>query len=648
MPRQELKVTVSSTDYNFNILPKETGGKVYQLQSREWQPGDSQQTWRVPLHDWTEGLGPDRFQGRRTYAKANADASNPGILVPPPAQTAETVGIGRSYEFSDETVFEYGRSAYGVIPYLGPVTFTPFDHVASLNERTYFGGNNKLYEMNALKVVSLLKTFGVTDQISALEAFQGKIYIGLGPSIKMQEFNPLDNSFTEATDNTFAIALGTVDNKMWRAEDPNLLSNCITAPLTLSSWVPAASNQYEVGDTNYPVINILDYGGVPWVEKRDGIYAPDSKAEFHNQTPQLKQAPRIDTQLTMFTAWGFLWSSSSSGMLRISPGESLPIGPELTERPDYVFHGHGGVQYGKDVYLLVHDHSEVEETAIIKMTRTDEENFYVFHEIARSGAVENAGFITVVTHPVNPQVVYSVDSGLKLFALGRSGARHINDPNYAFDTTMVLETGRVQPTRDMSVVNMLVGTEIVLDADSSESFTLDYKIEDGSYTNLLNTQEGGGSAAITNTSGYASIVRYAAPDTNGQFFQFRLTGTQDAGTGSDRPEIREWWAFGYSHPKTTDMISLAIYGSGNARVQGIPQGMNTAEVLRLFREWKDLGTILTVELDDYEESRTVRFRLVDVSEQDIVVDELGSGTQRETAVNITLMRIDYANAYADA
>jgi len=198
---------------------------------------------------------------------------------------------------------------------------------------------------------------------------------------------------------------------------------------------------------------------------------------------------------------------------------------------------------------------------------------------------------------------------------------------------------------------MLVGIDAVLDVDASETVTLSYEVNDGgSFTNLLDTQEGGGTAGITNTGGYAKARRYAAPNTEGQFFQIKVAVTLNASKGSDRPEIRELWAFGYSHPDHTDVIELDIHASEDAETfDGLGQGRSAGEIERLWRLWQNDGTVITAEIVDYEESRTTRFKVVGVNSTTTELEEgPGANTRRNAVCKVQLMRLDYANAYAAA
>ena len=98
-----------------------------------------------------------------------------------------------------------------------------------------------------------------------------------------------------------------------------------------------------------------------------------------------------------------------------------------------------------------------------------------------------------------------------------------------------------------------------------------------------------------------------------------------------------------------DVITVAIHaGPGTAGVNGIPNGQSAEETVRLFRNWLESSTVLTVELPEYEQGRTTRFLVtgVEVAEQTATI-----GQQHETTtsrVMVALTRMDFGGVYADA
>lgn len=823
--QEELELSDGSTTYNFTLAPNNSGGKLIDITSRQWEPGDIQQRWRVPLHHVDAGLAPDKITNKRGYAKAQADCSNLGTIVPPPYQylvpatslsvthraaTSATAASGAnlvinapagladgdfmiltiycptptaiinpptgwtflarymdtdgtnggivevyykiaSAEGANYTVLDNSATRNAVIAafisvdHFFPVTevrgtgssgaavISPTIHsrnantqviaiqaardgtwatpagytervdanglaiaeatqptIANVNYtptwtagtagtvkwsiilclrpiqptrrvlfkgREYFGIGRYLYyitgNFTGAKTVSVtgsptalvqLKDFGAGTYVYDLEVFNGELIIAMGETVKIWKMADT-HVFTQATDNTYAIALGVVDNKLWRAETTNKLSNCITTPLTLTNWVPASANQYTVGESNFRVIDILDYGGIPYVIKNDGVYAPDAKAEFHNQAPQMTEWPDRENGFGSFVANGYLWCPTASGLLRISTGESIPVGPELSERPNFVFRVRAGTEYNGNIYLLCSDLSAVSSSIVCKA----QPDKGTYHEYIR---LTNSDYFTIGVNSLSdtPQLSYSLDSAVYQVKLGRPG-KYIDDPLYLFDVINQVEFGNMAPIDDLSVVSQLIGVKIVYKhVSASDTLVIAHDVDEtGTFTNLLDTQEGSGSANLTGVTGWNTGYRYAATTIAGRLINIRVTQTPTStGAGTSRCEIREVFAFGFSRPEQTHIITVGIYSDKNARVFGLKQGRNAGENLRQFTDWMNEGTVLTMLLSDYEDARTLRCRITGVKQSSENV-HLGSGRQVEN-VNIlfvSLERIDFANAFAD-
>ncbi len=656
--RRPLKVTAAGTDHHFEILPVEEN-RWFSITTREWEDGDPKKAWRVPLHGWEGGISQDRFEGKKTYSTADMDLSNPNLAVPPPAQGRLVEEDHQLYTYGVKDLRYGGAQPYGGVGYTGAKADHKLVDSVEFQSKTYFArGQILAYLAESNTFTTSLKDFGISINITSLEVFEDTLIIAFGTARKVTTYD--GSTFTEASDEVFAQNLLRIGNKLWRSHDTNQVSNCITSPLTLTSWVPADPNEYVVGDTSYAIKGLIEYDGDLWVEKADGLYAPDSKAEFHNQTPQMANTPdRTVTQnfQTAFQAWGFLFWPTPQGLLRIRLGESIGVGPELTSTISYRWHITGGVQVNDEVYLVAFDAEKSSVAFILKMLidnheASKPEDKYIFHEIKNAVLTVESSHIlaTSVALSFGTLIIYGIGGGIYHFRLGRGGGRHIDDSIYLFDTVFSFETGFFKPTEDMTLINMLVGIDAVLDADSSETFAFGYEIDNvGSFTPLLDEQESGsGSAIVTNTSGYVKIRRYAAIDATGQFFSIQITGTCNSGSaGTDRPELRELWAFGYSHPTHTDLIEVGLYGSIDAEVEGIPKGKSAGEVERQWRDWINEGTILLVEIPDYEESRNTRFRAVGLVSETREITEQGKNSVREALVNVQLMRVDYADAYAD-
>ena len=686
--RSELRLvdtTDNDTIYQLPIAVDENGAKLISIQPVPWEPGDPKQEWRVPLHPWDFGISHNRieydvnFNGQlvdrpsRTYAKSNADLSWPGVLVPPPLLTSLTFQSQAVSSF----LFAAGNMTYNAAPgtvygakTIGTWAAAPGDNEATgpyyaaataagavfykgareFNGKIYVFGSQYIYSIDPSYTVTLTKDFGNGKTVYDIEVYNNELVVAMGETEKLWTMTAAE-AFTQATDATYAIALGVVGEYLWRAESTNKLSNCITAPLTLTSWAPAATSQYPAGDSTFSITDILEYNGFAVATKPNGVFFPDGETKFHNQTPQLATYPHRDNCKGAFTAGGYLWVPSVAGLLRVSQGESIPLGPELSGRPDYRFWVRGGVEWAGDIYLLCTDEAASSQTAIFKMQQKG--NTVIFHELARTGSVLRGYFIIVSAIFTNPSCLFGLGEAGIYFKLGRGGGRHLDDPNYAYGTSWESEHGDFIPGPDLAIVTTLVGVEVVAKVNSSEEITVAYQYNQaGSYTSMLTTAEGSGTAPITGTSStrtYTSAKRYADVNTTGQILQLKLSGTNASGLlGTDRPEVRELWAFGFSHPSTTDIITLGIYADRNAMVRGKRVGLTSGAMLKALKDFQEQQTVLTMQLADYEETRTTRVRIVGAQTENISTVEEGSNKQvRTDIITVILKRVDYASAYAD-
>lgn len=685
MSRTGLKLIDSGTSYDFAVGIDGDGKQLLSIEPKPWEPGDSAQEFRVPLHPWDEGIASNRidydvtFNGKlvqrpsRTYIKANADLSWPGIMVPPPALGSITLsGQGSSFFYStpaqlsyvavpDGTIHPGPTSGVGYVatphasihptagPYYAAVTGGEpiYKVIRSFNGHIYLAGGQFVYRVDRDYTATLVKDFGTGKQVYDMEPFNNELIFAMGESVKIWKMDTAE-TFTQASDNTFAIALGRVGEFLWRAESVNKISNCTTTPLTLSNWTPASPNQYSAGDTTFSITDIVEFAGVPAILKPDGVYFPDANTDFHNQTPQLAYDSHPDNGKGAFTAWGYLWIPSAVGLLRVTQGESIPFGPELTGMPNYRFWVRGGVEWAGDIYLLCNDQAGLSNTSVFKMQAKGDR--VVFHQLVQESSTTLGYFITASSIFPLPSVLFGFGSAVSYFKLGRGGGRHIDDPLYEWGTALEWQSGDFVLGPDLALEAYLMGVSVVSDCDSSESLTCSYEIDrSGSFTSLLDTQDGSGTAPITNTSGFAVNHRYATVSDKGQMFNLKLEGTQDSGLGSDRLEVREVWAYGFCHPRLVDTFIVGIYAARQAKVRGIKQGRTSGETLRLFRKWQKDGTILTCQLNDYEESRTIRVRVVGSKKDPVqTVAKAGADEDNTDVVSVILRRTDFANTYAES
>jgi hypothetical protein len=362
----------------------------------------------------------------------------------------------------------------------------------------------------------------------------------------------------------------------------------------------------------------------------------------------------------MFVGLGALWVPSSSGMFRVTSGTSKKRGPEISSRPDFRFWVRGGVEVGGDaMYWLVTDEAAVENTFICKVSRSSinadlAEGFeYVYQEWARLGGTSKGYFLTATTAGTNLELLCGYGAtGVRWLKLGRGGGRDVDDSNYAFGLSMTLETGAIPlglPAR-----STIVGVDTVLDySRAGESLSIsiipDRKPADATWMPLLDSQETGGTAPIALTDGWEKVTRYAPPGTKAKMVDVKFEGTLTSATGTTRPSLREAYLRGYSHPEVTDVISAAIMAADHVIVDGMQNGVSHEEHMRLFRHWKEKGTELLCEFEDYDTKFPVRCLVgrVEMSNVEVTPGHNSYSSQQKSHLKVQFTRIDRAGTYAD-
>ena len=612
---KDLTLIDGSTTYTFPIT-EENGARKIIFKSRPWQDADPTYPFRKSLFPIDGGVSRDHLDpASRNYGKNNGDASYPNSWVHPPLLTTITLTNGATpYKFKvfNSKIFVLGgRYMY----YIDPTTNTATED----------------------------KDFGVGKTAVDMEVFNNELVVAMGESEKIYTRNT-SGTWTQATDNTFAIAFGVVDSKLWRGEEVNEISNCITAPRTLASYAPTDGNEYTVGDDTWSINSIVDFQGSIWVGKGDGFYAADPTFIFHNQTPQIQKNPNVDNCKGAFIAHASLWVPFINGLLRIRLGSALPYGPEITWRRDFRFWTRGGIEHNGNIYLICTDEAAGSNTTIFKLVPRDEKrSSYVYHEWCRLGSSTKGYAITVTSGiSTNPELMVTHGNDVKYLKLGRGGGADIDDTNYAYGLTGELETGKFMCGLDQSILTVLVGAEVVCDySAANESLTLSYRIDGQAYANLLTTQEGGGSAAITLTTNFQSVRRYAPTTAEGQFVELKWESVLVTTTSS--PEIVDLIAFGYLRPLVTDIITLSLVADGASwSGRGTGNAMDAMETLRLFRDWMNDGSRLEGILYRYDDTKTTRFIVIDVQYGEAEL-ELGAAHQPDLMGNmvVSLVRVPY-------
>lgn len=649
----------SNKKYNFVLAPNEGAGKRILINSVPWEPADGAQVWRVALHPWNAGLGPNRINPSITlggdlrnrpsmvYAKGWVDSSQPNYITFPPKLRSIIAQYEVNYYNSPEELY-YGGSAYGTYSYMGAVSEISdiFLAVKNFNNKAYFAGGQFLLSITDDEQLEVIKDFG--SEIYDLEVFNNELVIALGETVKMQTMNTSE-AFTVASNDTFAIALGRTQNFLWRAESVNKISNCITAPLTLTSWSPSAGTQYEAGDTTYSITDLHEYGGAIAAVKPDGVYIADHETKFHNQTPQLAEYPHEDNGRGIFNAWGFMFVPSVVGLLRVTIGESFPVGPELSNRPDYRFWVRSGVEWNRDIFLVCNDEAGIEETVIIKMSRQNAggtEAPYAYHEYQRLGTTD-ISYVIIVYHQDThtPSLIAGISGGIAHMHLGRGQGADLDDPLYEFGEYMEIITGQIMPNQDRGIKFDLTGSKVVGKQVTGGAITIQYEIDKtGVFRDMYSNREADGQIAI-NEAGYLSVLRFAEPNTIGNALNVKLIATMPEGQlGTDRTEIEELWVFGNSHPESTEVITVDIYNSGKSRIRGLLQGRSSGQTSKLFRRWHQKGTIVQLQLPDYDTEEVVRVKIIDIVDSNIHNLKQGDEQVPTGFIRVTMRRVDYAGA----
>ncbi len=626
VPRHSLRVVdADGNDYSFTLTPEGYGQQALRFASRPWESGDPVTRFRKQIHPFTGGLAENKLSKPDSYQKSNADAQWPNLLLFPPKRndvdfSAITTGVTKALVFDGKVFFLGGRYMY---------TIDPTTHTAAQD-----------------------KDFGADKAGVDMAVFNDELIVAMGASEKIHKRTTAD-VWSQATDNTFALALGVSGKYLWRVTSTNLVSNCTTTPLTLASWAPTTdANKYVAGDTTHAVTGIVDYGGTPWIMKANGAYQGNNATNFFNQTPNVS-IPHADNGKNAFTAQGYLWYPSVNGLMRIKLGESMPNGPEKSGRPEFRWFVRGGVEYNGNIYLSCIDLNAVDQACIVMMQRVNA-NAYTYHELCRFGNTGGGYGMALIANSGTAELYFGNGNDASYISLGKGSGRYIDETTYAYGSGMSLETGEMAPGRDLSVISTLVGVSVLCNYSRvGESLYVSARFDSDAYQDLLSSQEGGGVKEINRTDGWESVLRYARPGTSGQALEVRLTGTLTgaavtATLGILRPEIREVWAFGYSRPRMTDVITAEISIDSTVRTQaGARHQIKPEHLHNLFRRWLTDSDFLELKIPGYETENKTRFLVADVSAaEDQPTRGAGGGTRSVKTLTVTFVRADFGSDYA--
>jgi len=532
----------------------------------------------------------------------------------------------------------------------------------------------------------------------SLAVFNGELIVTIANNtMKILKRSDSDRrgTWSQASDNTYGFVLGVVGDKLWRVYNQQALSNAITAPLTLASWVPSSGNEYNVGTSDYYPRAILSYDGSPWVVKVDGVYAPDNVYEFVNQAPQLESNKSYENGWGSFTAAGYIWVPFNGGLLRITIGESIQVGPELNYSRPLITNG--GFEFGGKLWIYANErvfgfkNQEEDLWPAMILAGIEGEDGYIWECIGEPQSWDNASYVGGwhtqfgIVSPNSGASVYTnrafgitnnvVHSGNQFNAedyymptmfisgganstfaeqfLSRiiSGATSAKQhPTYLYNTYMNFQTGYFNPTGDLNTEFLLTGFEWVSNVQTDDAMTVNYHIN-GQYpvdTSLMYEDGETASDSTFNNSAYSQQrhVAYTALDTDGVLcrsanMMFTMSGVTPA-TGVSPPEFSDFSAFGYMQPQSTDVKRIQLYLDDNDVIDGTRNGMSLSAVSDFWRTCKNDGKVRLMKLPDYEEGNNTYFKVGGVEE-----DIIDVGEDRQIAVvNIDLVRINYKGDYA--
>lgn len=522
----------SSVQYNFEPYKEDNQSRNIKIESRDWEIGDPEVYWKVPLYPFDGGLRQDRlprsadltrdFNRARSYSKANADASFEGVLVPPPALESLTF----------------------------PTTDTVLKQV-TFDSKQFFLCGRYIITVARDGTIATDKDFGTGKAAVDFAVFNNELIVAMGASEKIWKRDASD-TWTQATDNTYAIALGVVGNKLWRAHDTNQVDSCTTTPLTLASWTPADPNEYTVGDTTNAIHGIIEYGGVPVILRPDGVFMPDISSNFFNQAPQISNWVHSDNGKGAFTAQGYLWVPTVVGLIRITYGESLIFGPEKSNRPDFRFWVRGGVEWGEAIYLLVTDELATGQTFICKMLRNEHgyspDHPYIYHEWCRLGSATKGYTLGINTWPAPRTQTLSRDSGTQADLAG-VGTITWSNPTNAASSNNSYATAAAGTSHYLRFSNF--GFAIPTDATING---IQVGIERKTSTTTTNTNSSSGPGTISNNTSVGAIAWTLTTPTGSIVADF--TNTNPTGSWLSNYLVMKNW--GFSIPSDATIVGITV------------------------------------------------------------------------------------------
>lgn len=588
----------------------------------------------IDLFPFDGGLGPGKAYAPRSYVPSTAGATVYKDMVLGPLQR---VGITLT-----------SSSAQGT-------------RAVSWNSALWILCGTEVCKIDSALVVSANRALGAMG--TWLSVVGGELFVSMGQAGFIQKQTTAGAWSTSADVRAFSIEV--VRNLVWRlggaasGVDNSMSSitaigaNVATNAMTVANYNTAAG--YKAGDASYQGSFIIDYGGVPWVGRPDGMFAPDPETKFVNQTPQLGAAPHAQNCIGAFTAKGYLWVPTVKGLLRCERGVSRRVGPETTDTPTINWWVRGGVEFDDSIYLLAEDYGTVNGTMYILQMQEDPHGIstgeYIYHlRGVATASLANAGrFITLFTNPTNPTLVYgggSLVTSANRVSLSRGSGREYSDGSVSFEPG-ALDTGPFlfSPV-ETCFMALFVGVEGAAYVPASSSLSFSYSVDQynpaaAPSTAMLSEQETGGGVQAISASG--RFRRYAARGAYGHIGEVLCTF---GGTG--KAILKDLRAFGWLIPGPTDLFTVKlILGDLDETFHNTGPGIGAFDQLLALRAWKRDGTVLLGRIEDYETGHNDRFIISSVAAEATAATLAGGETHRFVlTATVAFARIDYQNLYA--
>lgn len=648
-PTFDLKLTDLSGAVVKRPVLTSDGVPVISIKTASVEPGAAGEEFRIPIGMVDGGLAADKVRNPRGYTATSGsgiDATWPSFFTLPPKTNGITLSSAVAMASNGEV-----RMA------------VEFDSVLYIMSGRY------VHAVTSAHSVSTSLDLGSGDLGSWLTVVGGQLIVCCGETDFIQR-KPAGGGAWVASADVYAQVILPTRRTVWRVRngttaidnsvsgmDANT-SSLATAMMTDANWTsPGSSAGYVVGDSSYQVRWGVEYQGGAWFGRADGMFQNDTEGNYFNRTPQLRESPDIGNALGSAVIFGSLFvPSKNRGLLRVRTGESIAVGPEQIGTPNKSWWVRSMVEHNRAAYLLATDEQGTRQS-VLKMVPDDlgiSGQEYVFHELQDVVGTNKSPWLQIFQATTNPELFWGGGSATTTGTysrLGRGGGRDIDDSNYQYAAAGELITGNIRPSAGRSMQATLHGVDVYTTMlGTSPTLTITYNVDDfvgAEPATTMYTNRESASGSSVSSSGRARFYATTSGATGSTFnFKFALAqGGTPAGT--TRSMVHEAYAFGVLKPFITDYIQLTLDcadGDGVGQ-NGIRIGKRAKEVYRQCKAWQRDNSVLTMNLAEYEEDKTVRVIVVDATEG---VKETREGTNRpkkNTAVTLVLKRMDYAGAY---